>query len=85
MGQFLLLESQLGHVFWNSNHPESYGNFHPFRVFDIPAEVLASQNDAQITNQLLVMGIDNVVNDPLLFLSLTITHLREFFKFLTDI
>jgi len=80
-GQFLLLESQLGHVFWNGNHPESLGNFHPYRVFDIPAEVLASQNDAQITNQLLVMGINNVLNDPILFLSLTITRLREFFKF----
>jgi len=80
-GQFLLLESQLGHVFWNGNHPESFGNFHPFKVFDIPVEVLASQNDAQITNQLLVMGINNVLNDPLLFISLTISRLREFFKF----
>ena len=79
--QFLLLESQFGHVFWNGNHPASLGNFHPFRVFEIPGQVLVSQNDAQITNQLLAMGIHNVLNDPRLFASLTITRLREFFTF----
>lgn len=80
-GRFLLLESQFGHVFWNGNHPDHQGNFHPYRVFPIPSDVLASQNDAEITNRLLWMGIRNVLNDPGHFILLTIGRLREFFKF----
>lgn len=80
-GRFLLLEAQFGHVFWNGNHPDSEGDFHPYRVFTIPDEVLVSNNDAIITNQLLRMGLENIFEDPGLFVSLTITRLREFFKF----
>jgi 4-amino-4-deoxy-L-arabinose transferase-like glycosyltransferase len=79
--RFLLLEAQFGHVFWNGNHPEHQGNFHPYRTFPIPSEILASNNDAEITNQLLRLGIQNVINDPKDFFLLTLTRLREFFKF----
>lgn len=78
---FLLLESQFGHVFWNGNHPDHDGNFHPYETFPIPEEILATQNDALITNQLLRLGIQNVLNDPVHFVQLTITRLREFFTF----
>ena len=80
-GRFLLLESQFGHVFWNGNHPDSNGDFHPYRVFPIPGEVLSENNDVVITNRLLKMGIENIGNNPNLFISLIITRLREFFKF----
>jgi len=80
-GEFLLLEAQFGHVFWNGNHPDSLGNFHPHHVFQIPPEVLKSKNDVIITNTLMKMAIQNIVNDPRLFVSLTITRLREFFTF----
>jgi 4-amino-4-deoxy-L-arabinose transferase-like glycosyltransferase len=79
--RFLLLEAQFGHVFWNGNHPDSNGDFHPYRVFPIPDDVLVSQNDAEITNRLFKMGVENVIENPGLFVSLTITRLREFFKF----
>lgn len=79
--RFLLLESQFGHVFWNGNHPDHDGDFHPFQVFPIPPEVLESKNDAIITNQLLQMGIANVIADPPHFIQLTVTRLREFFTF----
>ena len=79
--QFLLLESQFGHVFWNGNHPDQHGDFRPLAVFPIPPSVLTSQNDAIITNTLMKMGIENVLKDPLDFASLTLTRLREFFKF----
>lgn len=78
---FLLLEAQFGHVFWNGNHPEHFGDFHPYKVFPIPAEVLTAQNDVVITNTLLRMGIQNVINQPGDFLRLTLTRLREFFLF----
>lgn len=80
-GQFELLETQFGHVFWNGNHPDHNGDFHPFKVFPIPEDVLALDNDSKITKALLAMGVENVLNDPGHFILLTITRLREFFKF----
>lgn len=79
--QFLLLEAQFGHVFWNGNHPGHLGDFHPYKVFPIPPDVLAIKNDVLITNTLLRMGIQNVVSRPDEFLLLTLSRLREFFLF----
>lgn len=79
--QFLLLEAQFGHVLWNGNHPGHMGNFHPYKVFPIPEEVLALNNDVLITNALLHMGIANILADPWNFVLLTVTRLREFFIF----
>jgi 4-amino-4-deoxy-L-arabinose transferase-like glycosyltransferase len=79
--QFMLLEAQFGHVFWNGNHPNHQGDFHPYEVFDIPAEVLALNNDAQITSRFLRMGVQNVLDDPRHFVLLVLTRLRELFKF----
>lgn len=80
-GEFALSEAQFGHVFWNGNHPDHHGNFHPFRVFPIPDEVLALDNDVLITNRLLEMALDNIVHDPANFVMLTLTRLRELFVF----
>jgi 4-amino-4-deoxy-L-arabinose transferase-like glycosyltransferase len=80
-GRFMVLESQFGHVFWNGNNPAQNGNFHPYRVFPIPEDILASHNDAEITSRLLALGIKNVLNNPADFMMLTLTRLREFFKF----
>jgi 4-amino-4-deoxy-L-arabinose transferase-like glycosyltransferase len=80
-GRFMLLEAQFGHVFWNGNHPDHDWDFHPYEVFPIPDEVLASRNDAEITSALLKLGIENVIDQPLHFLALTVTRLRELFTF----
>ncbi len=80
-GHFALSEAQFGHVFWNGNHPGHMGNFHPFKVFPIPEEVLALHNDVLITNTLLRMAIQNILADPWNFVLLTVTRLREFFVF----
>ena len=80
-GKLVPLQTQFGHVFWNGNHPGHEGDFHPFQVFEIPADVLALDNDAEITSRLLEMGIANVRKNPGDFLSLTITRLRELFVF----
>jgi len=37
--RFLLLQSQFGHVFWNGNHPDSKGDFHPYHAYEIPEDV----------------------------------------------
>ena len=80
-GQFLLLESQFGHVFWNGNHPGQKGSFSSYNVFPIPEDVLATRNDAEITNRLLRLGVQNVLDDPRHFFVLTLSRLQEFFKF----
>lgn len=80
-GHFMLLEAQFGHVFWNGNHPDHEGDFHPYEVFEIPEEVLESNNDAEITNELLRRGVQNVIDAPDHFALLTLTRLREFFTF----
>ncbi len=80
-GHFALSEAQFGHVFWNGNHPNHLGNFHPFRVFPIPEEVLALNNDVLITNALLRLAIQNILANPWNFVLLTLTRLREFFIF----
>jgi len=78
---FMLLESQFGHVFWNGNHPGHEGDFHPYQTFPIPEDVIALDNDARITSELLSRGIDNVMSDPSHFVLLTITRVRELFTF----
>ncbi len=80
-GEFVLSEAQFGHVFWNGNHPGHLGNFHPFKVFPIPAEVLALNNDVLITNRLLELAVENIVANPRDFIMLTMTRLRELFVF----
>ncbi|MGH2458039.1 MAG: ArnT family glycosyltransferase, partial [Chloroflexota bacterium] len=78
---FLLLESQFGHVFWNGNYPGQYLSFDPSRAFPIPSDVLASHNDAEITDTLLWMGIHNVLSHPDNFALVTVARLRELFTF----
>lgn len=78
--RFMLLESQFGHVFWNGNHPSHLGYFSG-NVFDIPPEILATNNDAEITTRLLGLGIANVMADPAHFLQLTLSRIVIFFTF----
>lgn len=80
-GHFNLSEAQFGHVFWNGNHPAQGWDFHPSRAFPIPPEILASQNDVEITNQLLKLGVQNVRNEPQRFVFVTLARLRELFTF----
>lgn len=80
-GQFNLSEAQFGHVFWNGNHPDQQWDFHPYRVFPIPPEVLTSGNDIVITHQLLQLGVQHVISEPLRFLFVTLARLRELFTF----
>lgn len=80
-GQVNLSEAQFGHVFWNGNHPDQQWDFHPYRVFPIPPAVLASHNDVVITHQLLQLGVQNVLDEPLRFVFVTLARLRELFTF----
>ena len=79
-GRFMLLESQFGHVFWNSNHPEQGTNFRGPWVAPIPEELL-ELNEADLTYELLRRGRKFVVEDPVRFLLLTVSRIKYFFTF----
>ncbi len=79
--RFMLLESQFGHVFWNSNHPDQGIHFRGYWVAPIPPDVLALDNEVAITNELLKRGIQNVLADPGRFFLLTLSRVTHFFTF----
>jgi 4-amino-4-deoxy-L-arabinose transferase-like glycosyltransferase len=79
-GRFMLLESQFGHVLWNSNHPDQGISFRGAWVAPIPPEVLAL-SEPEITNELLIRGVQNILADPGRFALLTLSRVKFFFTF----
>jgi 4-amino-4-deoxy-L-arabinose transferase-like glycosyltransferase len=78
--RFMLLESQFGHVLWNSNHPDQGTNFRGAWVAPIPAELL-KLNEVDLTNELLKRGVQNILADPGRFFLLTLSRVKFFFTF----
>lgn len=79
--RFMLLESQFGHVLWNSNHPEQGTYFRGAWVAPIPPDLLALDNEVAITNELLKRAIHNILADPGRFALLTLSRVKYFFTF----
>ena len=77
-GRFMLLESQFGHVLWNSNHPDQGINFRGAWVAPIPPELL-TLSEPEITNELLKRGVQNILADPGRFTLLTLSRVKFFF------
>jgi 4-amino-4-deoxy-L-arabinose transferase-like glycosyltransferase len=78
--RFMLLESQFGHVLWNSNHPEQGTDFRGAWVAPIPPE-LWGLSEPEITNELLKRGVQNILADPGRFFLLTLSRVKFFFTF----
>jgi 4-amino-4-deoxy-L-arabinose transferase-like glycosyltransferase len=79
--RFMLLESQFGHVFWNSNHPDKGSTFGEVAwVAPIP-EDLKALNEAELTVALLDLGVKNVLDDPARFFLLTLSRFKPFLTF----
>lgn len=78
--RFMLLESQFGHVLWNSNHPEQGTDFRGSWVAEIPSE-LRNLNEADLTNELLHRAVTNILTDPGRFALLTLSRVKYFFTF----
>lgn len=78
--RFMLLESQFGHVLWNSNHPDQGTVFRGSWVAPIPQDLLAL-NEPDLTNALLRQGIQNIQADPGRFLLLSLNRVKYFFTF----
>ena len=78
--RFMLLESQFGHVLWNSNHPDQGISFRGSWVAPIPQD-LSGLSEAELTYALLERGIDNILRDPGRFFLLTLSRVKYFFTF----
>ncbi len=79
--KFMLLESQFGHVLWNSNHPDQGDTFDQIDwVAPIPEE-LQHLDEVDLTNELLRRGIQNILADPARFARLTLSRAKLFFTF----
>lgn len=78
--RFMLLESQFGHVLWNSNHPDQGTSFRGSWVAPIPPKLLAL-SEPEISNELLVRGMQNILADPGRFVLLTLSRVKFFFTF----
>ncbi len=79
-GQFLLLNSSAGQVFWNANHPDLGTEFIGDAMFPIPAD-LEDANEAELTNELMRRGMRLVADDPGRFLLLSLDRAATLFMF----
>jgi hypothetical protein len=70
-GQFLLLNSSAGQVFWNANHPDLGTDFIGDAMFPIPAD-LEDANEAELTKELMKRGWQLVADDPGRFVRLSL-------------
>lgn len=79
--RFMLLESQFGHVFWNSNHPNQGNTFDEVGWVAIIPPDLLTLNEVDLTNELLRRGIENVASDPGRYIQLSLSRTQIFFQF----
>jgi hypothetical protein len=88
-GEFVLLNTNAGFVFFWGNHPFHGSEFVPIPPSDpeqtnhqtlLPGE-LKSLNEAQIDKALLARGLGFVRDDPARYVQLSINRAKEYFKF----
>lgn len=84
-GQFVLLNTNAGFAFFWGNHPIHGYNFisimSPAQYGSlIPAE-LKTLNEAELDRALLKRGLTFVKEDPIRYLILSVSRLKDFFKF----
>lgn len=86
-GTFVLLNTNAGFAFFWGNHPVHGTTFMPLMSYGaqqyhdlIPTDLLPL-NEANLDKALLKLGIQFVVDDPGRFLLLSISRMKEYFKF----
>ena len=86
-GQFVLLNTNAGFAFFWGNHPIHGYNFvsilpneGPSYQELIPAELL-TLNEAELDRALLQRGLGFIKDDPVRYVILSITRIRDYFKF----
>ena len=87
-GTFVLLNTNSGFAFFWGNHPIYGTNFIPLlpstgpnSYYELIPKELLSLNEAKLDKALLARGIQFVIDDPTRFFWLSLSRIREFFKF----
>jgi hypothetical protein len=86
-GQFVLLNTNAGFAFYWGNHPIHGYNFisilpagGPSYQDLIPAE-LRHLNEAELDRALLKLSLTNITEDPVRYLMLSLSRIKDYFKF----
>jgi len=86
-GTFVLLNTNAGFAFFWGNHPVHGTNFMPLlsggaqQYHDLIPTELLSLNEAELDKALLKLGVQFVADNPSRFLLLSISRMKEYFKF----
>jgi len=85
-GQFVLLNTNAGFVFYWGNHPIHGTEFIPILSGEATYGALLPRglgplNEAQLDRELLVRGLGFVREDPVRYLRLSVSRAKEYFKF----
>jgi len=79
-GTFLLLNSNTGYAMYSAQHPMHGTQFREFDAAPLPDDLIWG-NEAVMDRELMRMGIQFVVDEPLRYLRLTLSRVRAFFEF----
>ncbi len=78
--EFLLLNSNTGYAMYSAQHPIHGTRFREFDAAPLP-EGLSWGNEAVMDRELMRIGIQFVVDEPVRYLMLSLSRVRAFFEF----
>jgi hypothetical protein len=79
-GQFLLLNSNAGYAMYSAQHPMHGTSFREFEAAPLPAGGWG-RPEAELDRDLMRLGVQFVVEDPLRYVLLSLSRVRAFFEF----
>lgn len=79
-GRFLLLNSNAGYAMFSAQHPMHGVNFSEFDAAPLPAGWWG-RSEAELDRDLMQLGIQFVLDDPIRYARLSLSRVRAFFEF----
>jgi hypothetical protein len=79
-GQFLLLNSNTGYAMYSAQHPMHGTNFQEFAAAPLP-EGWGGRPEPEMDRDLMRLGLQFVLDDPVRYLLLSLSRARAFFEF----
>jgi len=78
---FLLLNSNAGYAMYSAQHPMHGTDFQAFAAAPLPPDLDRQLNEAQLDRELMRRGIEFVIQDPARYLLLSLSRVKDYFKF----
>lgn len=79
-GSFLLLNSNTGYAMYSGQHPMHGTRFREFDAAPLP-DGLSGGNEAEMDRELMRLGIQFMLDEPVRYLRLSLSRVRAFFEF----